>query len=289
MDQLEWTILCQCEAGSIEVQLQRFDLPRSLNAFANENRAILGLTLPPYPAQRRVRYQDLSSTFHELGNVSLTPPSMQCHFLGSKGPTLALSCFFDKPLFQSITQFSGIWDAQQLLSIFDISGTIGGTLDFILRRMAQEIEIPGFASETMIEGLGLTALAELSRHLNGGPPVEPTARGKLSMSQLRRLERYISETPGRAPTITDLAHQCSLGPRRFTTLFRATTGQSVRDWVDAKRMDKAFRLLAETNRPLKVITFDLGFASPAVFSMAFKRRTGTTPREYRATYGRIPY
>mgnify|MGYP000989341171 FL=1 len=64
-------------------------------------------------------------------------------------------------------------------------------------------------------------------------------------------------------------------------LFRATTGQTVRTWVDSQRMQKAQRLLAETRLPLKVIAFDLGFANQGVFSTAFKRMTGVSPSDYR--------
>jgi AraC family transcriptional regulator len=77
-----------------------------------------------------------------------------------------------------------------------------------------------------------------------------------------------------------------MGPRRFTTLFRESTGQSVRQWVEQRRMDKARRLLAETDLPMKAIAFDLGFASQAVFSTAFRRCAGVSPSTYRASCGR---
>src|SRR5690606_32537050 len=131
------------------------------------------------------------------------------------------------------------WSTRQLLATFDLGGQSGGPLDLLLRRLARELETPGFAAETMIEGLGLTALAELSRQLGGQGPVLPPMRGRLSPAQLRQIESYVEETPGCAPTISELARQCGMGPRRFTTLFRQTTGQTVRNWVEERRMDKA--------------------------------------------------
>ena len=283
MSQLEWSTLRRRVAGGIEAQLWQFVLPSPLEIVIDEDRkhAILSLTLPPQPARRGARYEELGSTYHDVGGIMLTPASARCQYFSDVGRHLAVACLFDKALFERVTGLSDAWSAHQLLATLDIRGRAGELLDPILRRMARELETPGFAAETMLEGLGLTALAELSRHLNTQGPADLSARGKLSAAQLRQIERHVVETTARAPTITDLARLCDMGPRRFTTLFRATTGQTVRTWVEGQRMGKARRLLVETKLPLKMIAFELGFASQGVFSMAFRRYAGLTPSQYR--------
>jgi AraC family transcriptional regulator len=49
-------------------------------------------------------------------------------------------------------------------------------------------------------------------------------------------------------------------------------------------MDQARRLLTETDQPLKMIAYDLGFANQGVFSTAFRRVAGLAPSAYRECY-----
>mgnify|MGYP001151314990 CR=1 FL=1 len=281
MNQLEWTTLNRLEAGGIEVQLRQFTLSEPYTVYTSDGRATLGLVLPPYPSKGAVRYEALGSSYHDIGKIHLTPPYAHCEFVGSGDYFRSVSCLFDAALFQSVTRISGACSAEQLLSSIAIGGESGAALDPILQRMAQEVAAPGFATDTMIEGLGLAALAELARRLNGQSPEKRPVRGRLSMAQLRLLQAYIHDRSGPGPSVSELAQQCGLGRRRFMTLFRATTGQTVRDWVDLQRMEKARRLLTKTSLPLKVIAFDLGFANQGIFSTAFKRMAGVSPSQYR--------
>ena len=281
MIQPEWDILHQRSVGGIDVQLRRYDLPRPTEFLAHEPRPVLSLMLNSYQVRRIGRYEGIGADFQGLGDVVLTPAHVDCRFRGDGGQPLVLSCLFDHALFDRVTCLGGDWSKRQLLATFDLGASAGRSLDLLLRRLAHELAVPGFATDTMIEGVGLTALAELSRHLGGNAPPRPAEQGRLSDLQMRQIEMCVIETPGVAPTISRLARQCGMGPRRFTTLFRLTTGQTVRAWVEDRRMDTARQLLATTTRPLKRIAFDLGFASQAVFCTAFRRHSGMTPGQYR--------
>lgn len=281
MVQLESTTIRNWTAGVVEVELCSFTPTRSVTDYTNGGRAILGLSLPPYPHRRKACYTDLGENFFDIGNIVLTPPGADCRFSGSNSRSFAFRCYFDPAIFKKVTRTPDVWTAGLLMKTFDIAGHEGARIDFLLRQMVREIEAPGFASETLIEGLGLSALAHLSRHLHGDEGDAGPVRGQLSSAQLRRLEHFVEGVRGRAPTITDLASECGIGPRRFTTLFKAATGQTVKDWMASRRMDLARKLLAETDTPLKAIAFDLGFANQSVFSTAFRQRAGISPREYR--------
>ena len=277
-----WDLVHQRSVGGIDVQLRRYDLPRPTEFLTHEPRSILSLMLNSYAARRKGRYEGTGTDFQGLGDVVLTPAHVDCRFRGDGGQPLVLSCLFDDTLFDRVTRLGGDWSKRQLLATFDLGGPVGRSLDFLLRRLARELAMPGFAMDTMIEGAGLAALAELSCHLGGHTPAPPPEQGHLSAQQMRLIETCVTEMPGLAPTISLLANQCGMGPRRFTTLFRLTTGRSVREWVEDRRMDNARQLLATTRHPLKQIAFELGFASQAVFCTAFRRHSGITPGQYRA-------
>ena len=53
--------------------------------------------------------------------------------------------------------------------------------------------------------------------------------------------------------------------------------------VDATRRDLALRYVVDAGRSISDITFSLGFSQPSAFTRAFKRWTGSSPTDYRAS------
>jgi AraC family transcriptional regulator len=82
------------------------------------------------------------------------------------------------------------------------------------------------------------------------------------------------------PTLTELAELCGLSIRQLTRGFRASRGCSIGDYIARTRMDNAKRLLGQ-GESIKSIAFSMGFGSPSGFCYAFRRATGSTPRQFR--------
>jgi AraC-like DNA-binding protein len=55
--------------------------------------------------------------------------------------------------------------------------------------------------------------------------------------------------------------------------------------VDQALETLAKRLLADEDRSIEATAYDMGFSSPSAFHKAFKRWTGTTPKEFRQRRG----
>lgn len=68
---------------------------------------------------------------------------------------------------------------------------------------------------------------------------------------------------------------------RFFSLFKSHTGQSPIDWLTQFRINSAKRLLAESDSSIARIAKSCGFADPAFFARAFRRRAGSSPTEFR--------
>jgi len=71
-----------------------------------------------------------------------------------------------------------------------------------------------------------------------------------------------------------------LSVRQLTRGFRTSRGCSIGDYVVHSRIDTAKRLLG-TSESVKSIAYSIGFSSTSSFSYAFRRATGTTPRQFR--------
>lgn len=91
---------------------------------------------------------------------------------------------------------------------------------------------------------------------------------------------YIKEHLTEDLSLGTVADKMSFSPIHFHNSFRAATGKTLREYVEEKRVAKATHLLMTTDRNLTEIAYECGFSSQAYFSFVFKRRMGTTPREY---------
>lgn len=72
----------------------------------------------------------------------------------------------------------------------------------------------------------------------------------------------------------------NISTSRFSTIFKAATGNTFVDVLIGIRMKKAKELLEHTDLKNYEIAEKVGFNDPHYFSIAFKRITGKTPTEY---------
>ena len=56
---------------------------------------------------------------------------------------------------------------------------------------------------------------------------------------------------------------------------------TVFDYLNDLRMNKAARLLADSEQTINDIAEDLGFSSQSHFTTSFRKRYGLTPKEFR--------
>lgn len=85
--------------------------------------------------------------------------------------------------------------------------------------------------------------------------------------------------------LDDIASAVSVSPIYFHQTFTRTMGQTTPlDYILNKRIDLAKKLLITSTLTLAEITYRVGFSSQSYFGRVFKRKTNTTPYEYRKFY-----
>src|SRR5690606_1481605 len=95
---------------------------------------------------------------------------------------------------------------------------------------------------------------------------------------LRRAVDYIRSRQDSWPTVEEIARQAGTSASGLQRLFRAGLDTSVVDFVRNLRLDWAREELFAGRTVQEAATVP-GYASPANFSTAFKRRFGHSPRE----------
>jgi AraC family transcriptional regulator len=106
---------------------------------------------------------------------------------------------------------------------------------------------------------------------------------KLAPWRLRRLQEHARSAAAPESTkIAFLADLCGVSASHLARSFRQTTGMTLRAYMESVRIDRARRLLAETEMPIKDVAGASGFSTARYFSSAFRRVAGDTPRDFRA-------
>jgi AraC family transcriptional regulator len=105
--------------------------------------------------------------------------------------------------------------------------------------------------------------------------------GELAQWRLRLIDERLREVHD-VPSLDELAALCKLSVRQLTRGFRASRGCSIGDYVGNVRIERAKQMLA-SDQGVKSVAYSLGFSSPSAFCFAFRRATGVSPGEFRAS------
>ncbi len=86
------------------------------------------------------------------------------------------------------------------------------------------------------------------------------------------------------PTVKYFADQAFLSPNYFGDLIKKVTGQTAQAYIQSKLIDVVKEDLLGTNMTINQIAYRLGFQYPQHLTRIFKKSTGLTPTEYKATH-----
>jgi transcriptional regulator GlxA family with amidase domain len=117
--------------------------------------------------------------------------------------------------------------------------------------------------------------AQFSAHLDG-PLVRP--------GSLQELQEWLAEHLDEDLSVAALARRAAMSERHVARRFRAETGRTPADHVEALRTEAACRLLESTDEPIDVVARRSGFGTVETMYRAFRRRHGTTPARHRAFF-----
>ncbi|REJ77319.1 MAG: AraC family transcriptional regulator [Acidobacteria bacterium] len=99
--------------------------------------------------------------------------------------------------------------------------------------------------------------------------------------RIDRVTNYLREHLDESPSLDDLADVAHFSPYHFHRIFTTVTGETVNQFTNRLRLEKAARLLRYSKDSLTDIAFDCGFSSSSTFSRGFRQYFGISPREYR--------
>ncbi len=90
-------------------------------------------------------------------------------------------------------------------------------------------------------------------------------------------ENYMQETL----SLNTVAGEVGVSANYFSAIFSQAMDVTFVEYVTQKRMEKARKLLRQTEKHSGDIALEVGYKDPHYFSFVFKKTQGCTPREYR--------
>jgi AraC family transcriptional regulator len=260
------------------IHFARFELDRPTNrVFRREDRYWLDMCLTPRPEKVRGCYGDRwgPHRFERLGEIFLVPPGEALHIRSDTGGSQAsIVCEISADAVDRWLDDGIDWTDRRLAAGLDIAHPY---IRACLNRLAEEVRHPGPGSAVLAEAVVAQLAIEVARYCQA--IAEGPITGGLASWRLRRIDERLQES-GPPPSLELLAQTCSISVRQLTRGFRASRGCSIGHYVAQTRIEIAKRQLA-SDQSIKEIAFGLGFASPSSFSYAFRRATGSAPRQFR--------
>lgn len=100
---------------------------------------------------------------------------------------------------------------------------------------------------------------------------------------LKKALTYIEENYSQESlSLNSVAGEVNVSANYFSAIFSQAMQVTFVEYVTGKRMDKAKKLLRQTQMHTGEIAMEVGYKDPHYFSFVFKKTQGCTPREYRA-------
>ena len=130
------------------------------------------------------------------------------------------------------------------------------------------------ASALALEGGILEVLAETSR----------TREGTGQPAWLKRARDLIHDRADQPITLSKVAREVGVHPAHLARTFRRFYHRSLGAYLRGLRIDRASRALAERTASIAEVALRAGFYDQSHFTRVFKRHTGMTPAQFKASF-----
>jgi transcriptional regulator GlxA family with amidase domain len=101
---------------------------------------------------------------------------------------------------------------------------------------------------------------------------------------IMKCQEWVADNYQRDDAVGEMAAQSGLPKRTFDRRFKAATGYSPLNYIQALRIEEAKQLLETTDMPVEEISREVGYEDAASFRRLFKRVASISPGDYRKNF-----
>ena len=129
-------------------------------------------------------------------------------------------------------------------------------------------------SERLVESFQLEMASAVREHLTHIPDCSPF---------VKKVAEYIVLHYNSELTLPEIARRFSINPSHLSRTFKNEMGKGFKEFLEEIRIANAVRYLETTDMPVGQISNTVGYYDNNYFTKVFKKITGKTPRDYRAS------
>jgi AraC family transcriptional regulator len=151
-------------------------------------------------------------------------------------------------------------------------------------KLRDVIERGQMRGELYSEALANVLVHELPRSDQDLARSSPLNRGGLATWQMRAVTGYVEEHVGEQISLATLARLARLSQHHFCRAFKKSFGIPPHQYHVERRIERAKAMLADRANSVTDVALSLGYSQSSAFSVAFRKTTGRTPKEFRRDF-----
>ena len=276
-----WKVMASMTIPDAHIELRRYDLPSPNEMLELDDAPIFSLSLPRAEGMNgRITFDGGETGGHRVGRMMFRPAGVAMYSTGDGGRLEIMTVRMDPDRFRAITGLES-WDP---LSLQRCAMITSSTMFALAERLRGEIVTPGHGADVAAEALVRLLMVDIGRQMRM-PARQPGSRGGLAPWQLGRIEDALRGAQDRWPTTADLAALCGISRSHLSRSFMEATGKPLADHAAAVRLERAQDMIRAGTMAMNEIAGALGYATASAFSVAFRRMTGRTPRQFARLLG----
>jgi AraC family transcriptional regulator len=144
-----------------------------------------------------------------------------------------------------------------------------------------ELEQGCLSGKLYIDSISQLLTVHLLKTYSNNRPLIKSYSNPLPNRTLQSVIDYIQANLDREIPLTQLAQIARVNHYYFCTLFKKSTGLSPHRYILQQRIERAKKLLKNSQNTIVDIAFQCGFANQSHFTKRFHELTGLTPKVYR--------
>lgn len=217
----------------------------------------------------------------QTGEVIIVPAGVASHWRLNDATSNESLHLYLTPNFVRATATSFDLDQGQI-SIEPQFGVNDEHIQHIGMSLLSELKQPNILGRYSADALANVLAMQLVRRYSYLRDVQ-TSRGGMAPRKLRRTIEFINENLEKEQTVAvaAVAEEVCMSYFHFSRAFKQSMGVSPNVYMIEQRIERAKKLLSETDLPIVEIALRVGFASQGHFSTTFRKLAWTTPKAFR--------
>jgi len=230
-----------------------------------------------HPGKRRFEGKVLSR------EIAIIPAgsSWVCRSEGSESPQMLL--LYLRPLF--VRSAAGEWDFLHETELTPQIGFSDKHICHIAMSLLHELNESNVVGRLYADSLATGLAIQLVRHYSSLKDVH-VGHGGMAPHKLRKaislIDHHLSDEEEGRVALRVVATAVRMSYFHFSRAFKQSMGMTATNYIAERRIERAKRMLEETELPISEIALRSGFSSQSHFTTAFRRLAGATPKAFRA-------